>query len=221
MEKIAFNHMDNKIFKYMLESLKYNGLYSHVIFVQGLYGVKSRESDLTMSQLLKGAEEVTRDDVFVEWAEKYTPYRYSSKKKRMVRSGPSVWRLQQAFDNPEFTSTEFLKEQVEKFGNISKNKAQESIDLDEFLEYVERRIGEIETLIHKRVAQNKIKSEALFENNEKEFNSLKEEEKRMIKEYLSRCPAPDTIGPMGTPQSKYRYGTFGLKSMVYDAWRRS
>jgi len=41
-----------------------------------------------------------------------------------------------------------------------------------------------------------------------------------IAAYLARNPAPETIGPQGTPQAKFRQGTYGLAGMEYDSWGR-
>lgn len=223
MKGADIEYMDDKVFQCNLDIIKLSGLYIHIMFVQGLYEVKSKKSGVTMYHLLRFAKETSFFGYFVDWAEIYTPYSYSNKKKRMVRDNTGKWRLTQAFSNPNIniTSSEFLNEQIERFCKLSGNASKEPIDLEAFQKYLESRMDELEIIIERRKARNKLKSEACHENNKKIFESLNEEEKNMINEYLSRYPSPETIGPMGTPQSKYRYGTFGLKSMVYDAWRRS
>lgn len=41
-----------------------------------------------------------------------------------------------------------------------------------------------------------------------------------IADYLKNNPVKDSSGKLGTPQDKYRWGTYGRYSIEYDAWRK-
>lgn len=217
----SYKYIDNKVYSRILEAVELSGVYKHIFFVLAMHSVKSQESGLTMSMLVKGAQEINADDIFVEWAEEFSPFKYSRKKKRMVNDDVGKWRLDQAFESPVFTGKDKLEKVVDKFKKNNGLQDGSVVCLEDLQVFVDKRMQLLDKLIEERVLKNKSKWSFQGGNSDGYFNSLKDEERRVIREYLEKNPAPDSVGPMGTPQSKYRYGTFGLRSMEYDVWRRT
>ncbi|MCP1318110.1 hypothetical protein [Halomonas sp. 707B3] len=230
---LAMKYGDNKMFKLMFECFQMTSLAEHTYFLMGLHGVKGSANGMSMALLLKIARERNSDDVFIEWANEFTPYKYSSKKNRFVNKNGGSWQLNDAFNNPHLCNTEFLLAEVEKFSK--QERLSEPLDLGQFFDHVLAEIQRLDQTIDERLKANCARKGKKFpvefatqavESAQDSDQSLDKhasfaEQQRLIKQYLSRNPLPDSVGPMGLPQSKYRYGTYGLGSMEYDAWSRS
>lgn len=262
----------------LMESIGIHSLIQHTALTAGLAGVRDRGEGMSMELMLSTAEEWTLDDVFIEWAEQYTPFRYSAKKKRMVRRNGGRWDLDGAFSNPAVQTAERLESEVEKFKKGKGLILSAPVDLEEFIDYLNGEVDERRRLIEARIERNRRRgkrsgpSQQTFEPEHSAPETDVEEKARPIRQrkrrktgkrrnrnpadqgmqgvaaspqvmgsqltlspeelareqtqreimaYLARNPLPDPIGPMGVPQSKYRYGTYGLGSMEFDSWRRS
>lgn len=258
----AFIYNDGKLFNHMLRSISLHQLRIHTVLTIGLYEVKNGSDEITMPFLLEFAEECSVDDQFIDWIEEHTPYKYSSKKKRIVQNNKKHWNISSAFLNPLFSSKEILQEEINKLPDIRQESDKfDFFDLGILLDQLDKELDKYHKLIDSRKRNYKISRETLpyssdpnnviketknkkrnkrkkgskdFQiqknsNSSSEVNELSAEKKETkivdkmhdaIKEYLSKNPVPDSIGPLGVPQSKYRYGTYGINSMEYDAWSR-
>ncbi len=262
----------------LVESIGLHSLIQHTALTAGLAGVRDGAEGMSMELMLSTAEEWTLEDVFIEWAEQYTPYRYSAKKKRMVRKNGGRWDLDGALSNPAVQTAERLESEVDKFKKSRGLNPSAPLDLEEFIDYLNGEVDERQRLIEERIERNRRRGkrsgppqrtsepvqsahETVVEEQTRPFRQRKrrktrkrrnrnpaeqgmpgaaaspqgmgpqltlspeelarEQTQREIKAYLARNPLPDPIGPMGVPQSKYRYGTYGLGSMEFDSWRRS
>lgn len=267
-------YIDGKAFRWLIESINLQALSQHTVMTIGLCAVRDSAEGMTMALLLKTAEELNYDDIFVDWADKHTPYRYSSKKNRFVRKDGGKWDVDNAFINIPTGNKDLLETELSKLRKIHGISHTSSIDLEEFINHLQREQKERDNLIEERIDINRRKgkranpSHPLMRQTDKDHPLIKkekpnkkrkkkgkakkptdstnhhgemakrdrtvslskeerarrkqlQEEERIIREYLSRNPLPSSVGPMGLPQSKFRYGTYGLSSMEYDAWRRS
>ncbi|WP_206478158.1 hypothetical protein [Halomonas sp. KRD171] len=230
---LLMRYGDKTTFKLVFESLSMDSLAIHIFFLMGLHGVKSNAKDMSMALLLKIARQRNTDDVFIEWADEFTPYRFSSKKNQFVNKNAGQWRLNDAFHNPHFCSSTVLLSEAEEF--LKQEEINKPLDLSEFFDYIISNMRRIDQSVEDRVKANCAKKgkqfptgliRQAFESDQYSDELVSTdtsfaEQKQLIKQYLSRNPLPDSVGPMGLPQSKYRYGTYGLGSMEYDAWSRS
>jgi hypothetical protein len=222
VEHPHYNLIDKKIYKKLTSSMRVTSVLMHTLFTRALYAVKSGQQNMSINSLLKASKENSIYDVFIEWAEEHTPYRYSPKKRKMVKESGGKWLLEPAFNNPQLTSEDSLSKEVKSFKNHYSLEGDSPIMLEDLENYLLEKSDRLHREIHLGIERNKSKLSAGIIKTEPEafMASLKEKEKEIIRNYLKRNPAPDTVGPMGVPQSKYRYGTFGLNSMEYDVWRR-
>lgn len=221
---------DKHTYKNLVDLVEVQALGEHLFYCLGLAGVRDGGQGMHMGLILKAAQKQNQDDVFIEWANEYTPFVFSSKKKRFVNKGAGKWRLEDAFFNPRFCSKKVLESEVDKF----LGESCVDVDVEDFFKYITDRINSLDRKIEKRIKNNCEKkgevyspdgnvSDNFFEacdddslGNESDFK----EQQKIIKKYLEKNPLPDFTGSLGLPQSKYRYGTFGLNSMEFDIWRK-
>lgn len=260
----AFLYNDKKIFGWVVKTINLRHLSLHTLFSIGLYEVRDGSEEITMSDLLKNAEECSVDEEFIKWIEEYTPYKYSAKKRRIMQNDKKIWNINSAFLNPFFGNKSLLHDELKKLPETRQEADKyEFFDLGILLDQLIKDLDRYRNLIDNRKKSNNDKG--FYQQEPHSFNEYSSKKKTknkkvsrkknkskncplqkeggnffgandpstvdkklvgidktqdLIKNYLMNNPLPERFGPLGMPQSKYRYGTYGIKSMEYDAWSR-
>lgn len=144
-------------------------------------------------------------DCIEEWLNKYTPLKYNPKKKRFVLGNSNIWKFEEGLKSSIFLSKAKLEElnSIYGFSELSRVAIARDLISDQIV-----RINEKLSISNVKISADDI--DAIENISDKEI----------IKRYLAANPAPDSMGKFGVPQSKYRYGTYGLGSMEYNPWAR-
>ncbi|TDR14061.1 hypothetical protein C8D85_1594 [Marinomonas communis] len=144
-----------------------------------------------------------------DWVSRFTPLRYNAKKKRFTASQlVSGWHIAQGLRQTHLIESEKLSVHLAKLAVTPEPEA-----IHQALEKVEKQLENIQVELYKLRAAGKL-------TNIDSFEMTTDDEKTQIKAYLAAHPASDPIGKFGVPQSKYRYGSFGLSSMDMIWWNR-
>jgi gas vesicle protein len=197
--------MNKKQFNIGLECLELNMLYVrlHTILI-AMYCEHSKSAEY-MTLLFKKLPEEWIDQT-IDICEKYTKLRYNSKKKKCIINKCNKWNINKAI------SDTFNKQSNKSKERISPFKFENPKKIERILNRIQTRIDEL-NLILKAIPYIEPDFKKNFEN--------RDTDKDLIREYLKQNPVKDLISSHGLPQSKYRYGTFGLGSMEFDAWSRN
>lgn len=149
-------HFDSKVNRWLGESVDLENLKRHTLLSLGLVGVKHREKGLTMDTVLALAEHWEVADDFIAWAETYTPYRYSPRKKRLLLK-MGCWNLNAAITNPAIASADLFGRETGRFLEINGLSSQAPLELHAFREYLDEQIGERHRRLEEQIERSRHK----------------------------------------------------------------
>lgn len=197
--------MNKKQFNISLECLELNMLYVrlHTILI-AMYCKNSKSAEY-MTLLFKKLPEEWIDQT-IDICEKYTSLKYNPKKKKCSINKCAKWNINKAIsDSFSIKSNDSMK-RINPFKFENPNK------IEKILNRIQTRIDELNVIL---------KAIPFIEPDFQKNLDNRITDKDLIREYLKKNPIKDLISSHGLPQSKYRYGTFGLESMEFDAWSRN
>ncbi|EPU5969484.1 hypothetical protein ACVX70_001650 [Vibrio alginolyticus] len=155
------------------------------------------------SELNRFVREIEDSECVIDWFHAYTPIRFNRKKKRFVARGAGRWNVSSGLFSDLIISKEALLERRKQFKLVSLD------DLESVYKSIESRKAELDS-------QYQANLSTISPSDIEQIPELSDKEK--IKAYLAANPDPDSMGKFGVPQSKYRYGTYGLPA--FNPWSR-
>ena len=179
------------------------GLYSfqlHLLTVKvGEYSRQSKDLE-PLNNLIKQIEDT---EVVIDWFHAHTPIRFNPKKKKFVARGVGKWSITTGLSSDLIIGKNAL---VKYKVNFSINSVE---DLDRAYKAVETKIAELD-------AQYEADSSVITSHDIEQVPEISDREK--IKAYLASNPALGGMGKFGIPQSKHRFGSYGMPTL--NQWSR-
>lgn len=167
-----------------------------------MVGEYSRQSK-DLEPLNNFIRQVEDTEVVIDWFHAHTPIRFNPKKKKFVARGDGKWSITTGL------SSELIigKNALVKYSKRFSIKTVE--DLDRAYKAVETKMAELD-------AQYEADSSVITPHDIEQVPEISEREK--IKAYLAANPALDGMGKFGIPQSKHRFGIYGMPTP--NQWSR-
>jgi len=197
--------MDKKHFDLLLKSIVLNMIFFRLTIISIAIHCKRLKSADYMNQLQNGAPSDWLDEI-TDICNEYTALRYSPKKKRFSYNEVQKWNIEGAISNL------FKKRSKKTNGILNPFKFSDPNQIEKTIQRLQGSLDNLEVELSK------------YKNtpNLMEYSSNEEKsDQQLIKDYLRRNPVESGMGQRGVPQSKYRYGTYGLGSMEFDSWSRN
>lgn len=205
-------YFDSKMFDWTVRALKIHAVTKHAFLSLLLREVKSGSGEISMENVVYAADQLEVRRGFLGWIRRHTPYEISGRK--VINAG-KCWSIEGALNTPYACDPEDFHNEAERFQRYKNRPVDIPLDLEGFVDYLQTELERIVGLVKNRAEYLK-KNGGVDKDHE-----LKEEEKKIIRDFLNRNPAPESTGPMGKPKGKYRYDTYGKSSMEIDVWRGS
>ncbi|ABI37219.1 hypothetical protein Shewmr4_0138 [Shewanella sp. MR-4] len=148
-------------------------------------------------RLIEDAETV------IDWFHAHTPIRFNPKKKKFVARGNGRWSIATGLSSELIVGKNTLVKYT-KFFSINSTE-----DLERAYKAVEIKMAELD-------AQYEADSSVITFLDIEQVPNIGDREK--IKAYLKANPVQDSMGKFGIPQSKHRFGIYGMPTL--NLWSR-
>ncbi|WP_439510492.1 hypothetical protein [Marinimicrobium koreense] len=191
----------NKL-KLLIEYVSLFSFQLHVTTVLVAHHVKQNKDPAPLDLLVNQTDE--RESI-IAWVHDHTPLRFNRKKKKFVHRGSGIWGLEKGlFSNaiiPKISLSRYIKTyRLRTLG-----------DLSAVLSVVQTEM--------ERLDKEADKDKSMI--TESDINNISDAcDREKIRAYLAANPIYEGLGKFGLPQSKYRNGTYGLRSMELNEWSR-
>ncbi|MEI8601578.1 hypothetical protein P4S55_11850 [Shewanella sp. PP-Sp27a-2] len=179
------------------------GLYSfqlHLLTVMLAEYTRQSKDLEPLNNLIRQIEDTK---AVIDWFHAHTPIRFNPKKKKFVARGNGKWIITTGLSSELIIGKNALVKYTKHF---SINTAE---DLDRAFKAVETKIAELD-------AQYDADSSVITFLDIEQVPDIGEREK--IKAYLKANPVLDSMGKFGIPQSKHRFGAYGMPTL--NQWSR-
>lgn len=165
-----FLYLDSKLAQLTLKSINMRALSIHTLMTIGLHEIKSGSSETTINCLFEYSKDWSLEEPFIDWIEEHTPYKYSRKKKCMMRNDKKTWNIDSAFLNPLFASKELLHKKLEELPDGNKEYSG-FFDLDSLFDSIIKELDSCQRLIEKRKNYHRKKGFLQTDSQLREFSS--------------------------------------------------